>query len=65
VASFWAKEWALLLTAVLVLVFDIFCCWLIYSAVDENTRRSGWGPIVGHASLTQHAVLGDSQSNGR
>ena len=63
--SFWAKEWALILSFFVVLVFDIVCCWLIYEAVETNNRRSGYGPIYGEASLTQHSVTGDAQFNGR
>ncbi len=65
VAHFWAKEWCLLLTGFVVLIFDVFCCWLIYSAVETNSRLSGWGPVYGEASLVQHAVLDKQFNSGR
>lgn len=58
----------LIVMAILVFIFDVFCCWLIYSAVEENVRPSGWGPISGDAPLMQHGMTGDKQfrsSNGR
>ena len=42
--NFWKKEWLLLLVGFLVLLLDIFACWSIYSAVEDNNRASGWGP---------------------
>ena len=44
----------LLLVLFLVFVFDIICCWLIYTAVSENDRHAGWGPKHGEADLLQH-----------
>jgi hypothetical protein len=67
VSNFWAKEWMLLLIAFVVFVFDVICCVLIYSAVQDNNRASGWGPRIGEAALMQHSVTGDhgGQFDGR
>ena len=50
---FWSKESSLVLVGVLVLFLDVVSWWLIYSAVEHNTRPSGWGPMYGQVSPTQ------------
>ena len=42
----------LLLVAFLVLVLDVSACWLLYSAVEDNNRASGWGPTPGETGMS-------------